>query len=93
MSKKCFICGKKSSVGNSIQRKGLAKKKGGVGKKITGISKRVFKPNLQRISIEIKGVIKKVYACTKCIKKGNLRKPSFRETIKENPAPKQPATE
>jgi len=80
MSKKCFFCGKKTSVGNSLQRRGLAKKKGGVGKKITGISKRKFKPNLQRVRVEINGVIKKVIACAKCIKKNRAKKPAIRET-------------
>ncbi|MBN2119758.1 MAG: 50S ribosomal protein L28 [Candidatus Omnitrophica bacterium] len=75
MSKKCFFCGKKSSGGNVVQRRGLAKKKGGVGKKTTSITKRKFKPNLQRIRVDLKGVIKKVFACAKCIKKNKIRKP------------------
>ncbi|PIQ88772.1 MAG: 50S ribosomal protein L28, partial [Candidatus Omnitrophica bacterium CG11_big_fil_rev_8_21_14_0_20_42_13] len=36
MSKICYICGKKPVAGRTIERRGLAKKKGGVGKKITG---------------------------------------------------------
>jgi len=34
----CFVCGKRPITGNSIARRGKAKKEGGVGKKITGIS-------------------------------------------------------
>ncbi len=75
MSKKCFFCGKKASTGSSIQRRGLAKKKGGVGKKVTGISKRKFKPNLQKVRAQIEGKIRKVLACSKCIKKGKVKKP------------------
>jgi large subunit ribosomal protein L28 len=77
MSKKCFFCGKKLSTGNSIQRKGLAKKKGGVGKKTTGISKRKFRPNLQKVRADIQGEEKRIWSCTKCIKKGKVRKPAL----------------
>ena len=70
MSKKCTICGKRATSGRSIVRKGLAKKKGGVGKKTTGISKRKFLPNLQKKNLIINGTAKKVLVCTKCIKAG-----------------------
>lgn len=83
MSKKCFFCGKKSSTGNSIQRRGLAKKKGGIGKKTTSITKRLFKPNLQPVKIEIKGKTVKVLACTKCIKKGIVKKPALAKSPKK----------
>lgn len=33
MSQVCVMCGKKTRVGNQIERRGLAKWKGGVGKK------------------------------------------------------------
>jgi large subunit ribosomal protein L28 len=72
MSRKCVICKKGAITGNSISRKGLAKKKGGVGKKTTGITKRKFKPNLQPKKIKVDGKVKKVLVCTKCIKKGKL---------------------
>lgn len=74
MSRICAICEKKPHAGRSIQRRGLAKKKGGVGKKITGISKRVFLPNLQKIRAVISGKIQRIYVCTKCLKAGNVQK-------------------
>ena len=80
MSKKCFYCGKKTSAGNSLQRRGLAKKKGGIGKKTTSITKRKFKPNLQSVNAEINGVVKRVIACAKCIKKGIVKKPSRKQS-------------
>jgi len=61
-------------AGRSIIRRGMAKKKGGAGRKITGISKRVFLPNLQRIRIRLGDSIKKVLVCTKCIKAGKITK-------------------
>ncbi len=48
MSKVCQITGKKPVVGNRILRKGLAKKKGGIGRHVTAVNRRRFEPNLQR---------------------------------------------
>ncbi|MDP8230484.1 MAG: 50S ribosomal protein L28 [Candidatus Gorgyraea atricola] len=74
MSRICAICGKGPRAGSSIARRGLAKKKGGVGKKITGITKRRFLPNLQTIRIVIKGAAKRTKVCTSCIKAGKIQK-------------------
>lgn len=72
MSRQCKICGKKAISGSSVSRRGMAKKKGGVGKKTTGITKRRFLPNLQTKRILVDGKIQKILVCTKCIKAGNL---------------------
>jgi len=69
MGRRCEICGKRSIRGNSIVRRGLAKKKKGVGKKTTGITKRKFFPNLQTKRVMVKGKVKKMLICTKCLKK------------------------
>lgn len=74
MSRVCAICGKGPRAGRSIKRRGMAKKKGGVGQKITGISKRFFSPNLQKVKTIIRGTVKRIYACTRCIKAGKLQK-------------------
>lgn len=47
MSRKCLISGKKTRVGRSVTRRGIAKKKKGIGLNTTGIVKRKFLPNLQ----------------------------------------------
>ena len=47
MANQCAVCGKKPAVGNSIEIRGKAKYLGGVGTKVTGITRRRFKPNLQ----------------------------------------------
>lgn len=72
MSRQCKICGKRSITGNSISRRGLAKKKGGIGKKTTGITKRKFLPNLQSKKALINGKVEKILICTKCIKSGKV---------------------
>ncbi|MDP2922341.1 MAG: 50S ribosomal protein L28 [Candidatus Omnitrophota bacterium] len=70
MSRHCEICHKKAVTGSSITRRGLAKAKGGVGKKTTGISKRRFIPNLQKRRIITNGKVKRILICTRCIKSG-----------------------
>lgn len=74
MLKVCAICGKGSLLGKQVVRKGLAKKKGGTGKKIVRSTKREFLPNLQKMRILIGNQPKKAYVCTKCIKKGSVLK-------------------
>lgn len=74
MSKFCFICGKGPVAGRTIKRRGLAKKKGGVGQRITGKSRRRFLPNLQTVRTLIKGKRAKIRVCTKCIKAGKITK-------------------
>ena len=48
MARGCAVCGKSSKMGNQIETRGKAKYLGGVGTKITGISRRKFRPNLQK---------------------------------------------
>ncbi len=48
MARVCQITGRGTRTGNTISRRGLAKAKGGVGRKVTGITKRKFKVNLIR---------------------------------------------
>jgi len=74
MSKICYICGKKPAAGRTIKRRGLAKKKGGVGKKITGITIRRFLPNLLFVRAVIAGQVKRIRVCTKCLKAGKIVK-------------------
>jgi large subunit ribosomal protein L28 len=46
--KVCHITGSRATRGSVIHRRGLAKKKGGVGRHITKMVPRVFAPNLHR---------------------------------------------
>jgi large subunit ribosomal protein L28 len=46
MSKECQVTGKKPATGNSYAIRGIAKKKKGIGLKVTGKTKRRFQPNL-----------------------------------------------
>ena len=48
MSRRCQVTGKKTVAGNSYATRGIAKKKKGIGLKITGIKRRRFLPNLAK---------------------------------------------
>jgi large subunit ribosomal protein L28 len=48
MTKQCQVTGRKPMRGKSYTTRGIAKKKKGIGIKITGITKRRFLPNLVR---------------------------------------------
>ncbi len=68
MAKVCEVCGKGPMVVNSVIRRGKARADGGVGRKTTGISKRVQKPNLQPVTVTRGGVSLRVRVCGKCRK-------------------------
>ncbi|MGC4003355.1 MAG: 50S ribosomal protein L28 [Pirellulales bacterium] len=74
MARICEICGKGPQIGNQVTIRGKAKYLGGVGTKITGITRRQFKPNLQSVQATIKGTNKTVLACTQCIRSGMVVK-------------------
>ena len=62
-------------MGNSVTHRGKAKYLGGVGTKVTGISRRKFKPNLQSLHVSTaNGTRKTVKVCTQCIRSGAITK-------------------
>ena len=92
MARSCQVCGKGFSVGNTVTIRGKAKYLGGVGTKVTGITRRRFKPNLQRIRVTVgkaaaggstaRGTNTTMLVCTQCIRSGAVtklvRRPPFR---------------
>ncbi|MGD0088600.1 MAG: 50S ribosomal protein L28 [Planctomycetota bacterium] len=75
MPGRCQICEKGPSTGIKYVRRGLAKAKGGVGRKITGKTHRWFRPNLQHLKvIEPDGQVHRVWACSKCVRSGRITK-------------------
>jgi len=75
MGQKCEICGKTAAIGKQVTTRGKAKYLGGAGTKVTGISPRQFKPNLQRIRItDENGAARRVRVCTQCLKSGRVTK-------------------
>jgi large subunit ribosomal protein L28 len=81
MARQCEICAKKVQMGNRIETRGKAKYLGGVGTKITGITRRKFVPNLQKIHVTLpNGTNKSMRVCVQCIRSGVVRK-----TVKTKP--------
>ncbi len=74
MSRVCDLCGKKKVVGGSITRRGLAKKKGGIGMHVVKNVKRTFNPNLQPVRAKVNGSVKRQTVCTACIRSGKVEK-------------------
>lgn len=74
MSKVCEICGKHQAVGGHITRRGLAKKKGGIGMHVVKNTKRTFLPNLQSVKVNVNGTVKTMRVCTACIRSNKIVK-------------------
>jgi len=64
MGKICEICGKTSHTGNRISHSHRK-------------TKRVWKPNIQKVLIEKNGVRKRINVCTQCLKSGKVKKPNL----------------
>ncbi len=79
MSRICYFTGKRTVGGSSITRRGKAKYLGGVGRKITGISKRKFKPNIQKVRAVVDGRICRLKVSAKAIRMGLVQKPAKRD--------------
>jgi large subunit ribosomal protein L28 len=61
MSKVCSICGKHPVAGRSISHSHR-------------VTNRMFRPNVQRITIKVNGVSKKTNVCTECIRSGKIER-------------------
>ncbi len=61
MAKKCNYCGKGVTVGMKISHSHIR-------------TKRTWEPNLQNVRAVINGRVKKVKACTRCLKGGRVER-------------------
>ena len=75
MGMQCAVSGAKPSRGFKYARRGKAKYLGGVGRKVTGKTKRTFKPNLQKVKAVIDGKVKTVRVTVKAIRSGLVQRP------------------
>lgn len=53
---RCYFCGKHTIVGRNVSH-------------AHNVTRRVFKPNLHKVRIREGNKIKRVYLCTKCLRK------------------------
>jgi len=78
MSRVCYFTGKRTQAGRSYSRRGKAKYLGGVGRKVTGKTKRKFKANIQRVRALVDGKTVRVRVSAKAIRNGLVIKPPKR---------------
>ncbi len=83
MSRICQVTGKRPIKGSHIWRSGKAKKKGGIGMHVTGVTKRRFFPNLQRVKALVDGEVKYIRVTAKAIKQGLVVKAPKRQWNKD----------
>jgi large subunit ribosomal protein L28 len=75
MARICAITGKRPVKGGRIIRKGLTKKSGGIGTSLVKVTKRKFRPNVQRVRVKLpSGQVKRMWVCVKALKAGKVTK-------------------
>jgi len=74
MARVCEVCGKGPTSGNRIIRRGLAKKKGGIGLHTTAVTRRRFLPNLLKVRANMSGHVRNVKVCAACLRSGKITK-------------------
>ena len=78
MSRLCCFTGKRTIAGKTISRRGKAKHLGGIGRNVTGTSKRKFKPNIQKVRAIVDGKVCRIKVSAKAIRMGLVEKPPKR---------------
>ena len=61
MARACEICGKQRSVGHNVSH-------------ANNKTKRLWRPNLQRVHARVGKAARRILACTSCIRAGRVRK-------------------
>lgn len=79
MARTCAVTGKKTIFGRSYTHRGKAKYLGGVGRKVTGKSKRTFKPNIQKVRALVDGRVMRIRVSAKALRMGAIIKPPKRD--------------
>lgn len=59
MSKVCEVCGKSPVAGRNVSHSHR-------------VTNRVFRPNVQKVTIKLDGKVKRANVCTKCLKAGKV---------------------
>ncbi len=73
MARRCEVTGKGTRSGKHIARRGLPKKKGGVGLKTTGHTLRKFKANIQKVRVLLPdGTVRRVKLSATALKRGRV---------------------
>ena len=79
MPRVCYFTGKKTSFGNQKTHRGKAKYLGGVGTKVTGVTGRKFRPNIQKVRAVVDGQVVRIKVSAKALRNGLVVKPVRRK--------------
>jgi large subunit ribosomal protein L28 len=79
MARVCHYTGARTQVGRRIRYRGKPKYLGGIGLKITGLSRRTFKPNIQTVNAVVDGRRQRIKVSTRAIRQGLVQKPLKRK--------------
>jgi len=83
MARICELTGKGPTKGSIIWRSGKPKREGGIGTHVTGITKRRFLPNLQRVKAIVDGEVRYMRVSTRALKQGLVTKAPKRRWKKD----------
>ena len=73
MGKTCELCHKRNHAGNKVSHSNIK-------------TRRLWKPNIQRILTEMGGTRKRINVCTQCLKSGVVKRPVKRLVTAEETA-------
>lgn len=66
MARRCEYCSKGTVTGNSISH-------------AHNVTRRTWKPNLQKVRALVDGSVKRILVCTRCLRDGKVTKPPVRQ--------------
>ena len=66
MARVCEICDKRTVTGNNISH-------------AHNVTRRTWKPNLQRVRAVVDGARRRIWVCTRCLRSGKVTKPPVRD--------------
>lgn len=73
MSRECHYCGKRTVAGSSVSH-------------AHNVTKRRFRPNLQKVRALVDGAPRRVLVCTRCLRSGKVTKVPVRNWSPEEAA-------
>ena len=76
MARTCDICGKGTTFGSNISH-------------AHNVTKRSWKPNLQRVRALVEGSVKRITVCTRCLRSGKVTKAPARHWSPDGTEPTQ----
>ena len=87
MPRVCKFTGRHTTSGYTYTHRGKAKYLGGVGTKVTGKTKRKFKPNIHTVTAMVDGSLQRIKVSAKALRMGLVVCPVKRKYVYKAEAP------